>query len=191
MFVDIRGYSAYAEQRAPEQVFGTVTAYTQRVSEIVMQHHGSVVEFNGDGMMAVFGAPDALDSKEREAVQAALEIAESVAESLPPAISTRHRFPIGVGIATGRAFVGHVKGLDRDIWTALGAATNRAARLQALTRELGTDVLIDEATWRRLDLLRGGFARHANMLLRGHSRRLNLYAHRTRSSDVEQVLASG
>ena len=57
LFVDIRGYSALSEGRAPDEIFSTVNSYTLTVSELVNKFGGSVVEFNGDGMMAVFGAP--------------------------------------------------------------------------------------------------------------------------------------
>jgi class 3 adenylate cyclase len=176
MFVDIRGYSTYAENREPAEVFSTVTAYTLRVTEVVRRHEGTVVEFNGDGMMAVFGAPHVIANKESKAVEAGFELALAVGASLPPAISGRGAIPIGIGLATGRAFVGSVRGSDRDIWTALGAATNRAARLQALTRELDTDLLIDEPTWRSLGPLRDRFELCPGVVLRGHTQRLNLYA---------------
>jgi class 3 adenylate cyclase len=177
MFVDIRGYSAYAENRAPAEVFAMVTGYTQCVSRVVQRHQGTVVEFNGDGMMVVFGAPDSLAGKELVAVTAALELASEVRGAVPLAVSTRSRCPIGIGIATGSAFVGNIRSSDRQIWTALGASTNRAARLQTMTRDFDTDLVIDEPTWRTLGALQRQFVLRPNVSLRGHSRRLNLYVH--------------
>jgi class 3 adenylate cyclase len=176
MFLDIRGYSTYAERRAPSEVFSMVSAYTHRVSEVVLRNHGTVVEFNGDGMMAVFGAPSSLAAKEEAAVQTALEILAVADEVVPIERSAGDLAPIGVGIASGRAFVGSIKASDRSIWTALGASTNRAARLQGLTRELRADLVIDEATFRALGVARRRFARHANLLLRGHSQRIDVYS---------------
>jgi len=77
--VDIRGYTRVAESRNAEEIFSTVNRYTETVSQIVQKHAGSVVEFNGDGMMAVFGAPRELAHKERAAVEAGREIVEAVA----------------------------------------------------------------------------------------------------------------
>ena len=57
LFVDIRGYAAYAESRRAQEVFSTVNQYTTAVSSLVEKFGGSVVEFNGDGMVAVFGLP--------------------------------------------------------------------------------------------------------------------------------------
>jgi hypothetical protein len=78
LFVDIRGYTSFAESRRAEEIFSTVNRYTETVSQIVEKHAGSVVEFNGDGMMAVFGAPRELAHKERAAVEAGREIVEAV-----------------------------------------------------------------------------------------------------------------
>ncbi len=78
LFVDIRGYTGFSESRRAEEIFSTVNRYTETVSAIVQKHGGSVVEFNGDGMMAVFGAPRELAHKERAAVDAGYEIVEAV-----------------------------------------------------------------------------------------------------------------
>ena len=73
LFVDLRGYTAYAEDKSAAEVFSTVNSYTALVSRIVRAHGGTVVEFNGDGMMAVFGAPAALAQKERAAWRLAVK----------------------------------------------------------------------------------------------------------------------
>ena len=121
LFVDIRGYTSFAEHRRVEDVFSTVNRYTELVSAIVRRHGGSVVEFNGDGMMAVFGAPRDLAGKEGAAVAAAREIAPAV-ESLALG-GGGDRLSVGIGIATGRAFVGSIRAADRMIWSAIGRTT--------------------------------------------------------------------
>ena len=90
LFVDIRGYTGFAESRKAEEIFSTVNRYTETVSQIVQKHAGSVVEFNGDGMMAVFGAPRELAHKERAAVEAGREIVEAVG-ALPVESGGRRR----------------------------------------------------------------------------------------------------
>jgi class 3 adenylate cyclase len=146
LFVDVRGYSSFAEPLAPAQIFEVVSAYTRAVSEEIRAAAGTVVEFNGDGMMAVFGAPEELAQKESAALRAALTIRRRVRELRfgPEARS----LDVGIGIATGPAYVGSIQAVDRAIWSALGNTTNLAARLQALTREKGASIAIDEATFR-------------------------------------------
>ncbi|MCI0546153.1 MAG: adenylate/guanylate cyclase domain-containing protein, partial [Candidatus Rokubacteria bacterium] len=134
LFVDLRGYTAFAEARASREVFSSVNRYTEAVSRRVRAHGGAVVEFNGDGMMAVFGAPTPLPDKEQSAVSAGREIISKV-QALGETDESE-TLSVGVGVATGSAFVGTIQAVDRLIWTALGNTTNLAARLQGLTREL-------------------------------------------------------
>lgn len=143
LFVDVRGYTSFAESRAAPEIFDSVSRYTRSVSDVVLRHGGVVVEFNGDGMMAVFGAPRALARKEEAAVRAAREI---VAEVGALEVGGT-RLSVGVGVASGPAFVGSVRAIDRNIWSALGNTTNLAARLEKLTRELDAAVAVDAATW--------------------------------------------
>jgi class 3 adenylate cyclase len=144
--VDVRGYSSFAEPLAPAAIFEAVSAYTRAVSEEIRAAQGTVVEFNGDGMMAVFGAPEALAHKERAALLAALAIRRRV-RALRVGPDGRG-LDVGIGIATGPAYVGSIQAVDRAIWSALGNTTNLAARLQSLTRDEGASVAIDEATFR-------------------------------------------
>ena len=64
LFVDIRGYTTYSESREAGEVFSVINRYTEIVSSLVRERGGSVVEFNGDGMMAIFGAPTELAQKD-------------------------------------------------------------------------------------------------------------------------------
>jgi class 3 adenylate cyclase len=169
LFVDIRGYTAYTESRAAHEVFTTINRYTQTVSAIVEKFGGSVVEFNGDGMMAVFGAPTALPDKERAAVSAGREMVATV-----PTVGGPEPLAVGVGVATGSAFVGSIQAVDRMIWTALGNTTNLAARLQGLTRDLDAAMVIDLATWRAAGEP-PAFERREQVVIRGRSQRENLY----------------
>jgi class 3 adenylate cyclase len=177
LFVDIRGYTGFAESRRAEEVFSTVNRYTEVVSQIVQKHGGSVVEFNGDGMMAVFGAPRELSRKEQAAVEAGREIATAVG-ALPvedtPLSETK--LAVGVGIATGEAFVGNIQAVDRMIWSAIGNTTNLAARLQSLTRELGASLLIDTRTWERAQPVAADFEKRSEVPIRGRRETQDVYA---------------
>jgi class 3 adenylate cyclase len=174
LFVDIRGYSTAAESRSPEEIFSAINLYTEVVSGIVRQKGGTVVEFNGDGMMTVFGAPDALPNKERAAVEAAREIVEAVvrmtigAEAATP-------LSVGIGVASGDAYVGSVRSADRLLWTALGNATNRASRFQALTRELGAAIVIDALTRSGAGWVTADFEQRADVAIRGREQHEELF----------------
>ena len=176
LFVDIRGYTIFSESRRAEEIFSTVNRYTETVSQIVQKCAGSVVEFNGDGMMAVFGAPRELAHKERAAVEAGVEIVTAVGAL--PVEGTRGgetKLSVGVGIATGEAFVGNIQAVDRMIWTAIGNTTNLAARLQGLTRELDAALVIDAATWERAQPAAAAFEKRLDVPIRGRREAQDVY----------------
>ena len=175
LFVDIRGYTGFSEAREAEEIFRTVNRYTETVSALVQAHGGVVVEFHGDGMLAVFGAPEELPMKERAAVQTARDIVRAVAKL--PAASRDDGGPlsVGVGIATGPAFVGNIQSSDRAIWTALGNPVNLAARLQSMTRDLSATVAIDDMTFRRTSRTCTDFVRHSDLAIRGRTAAETVY----------------
>lgn len=171
LFVDIRGYTSFSQTRAAEEVFSTINRYTAAVSNIVRGHGGHVVEFNGDGMMVIFGAPKTLAHKEQAAVRAALEVVSGVEELG----SGDAALAVGVGIATGDAFVGNIQAADRMIWTAIGNSVNLAARLEALTRELDAAVVIDDTTRREAGPAAAAFERCDGVRIRGRSDEITVH----------------
>jgi adenylate cyclase len=134
---------------------------------------GSFVEFNGDGMMAVFGAPREIANKERAAIESGREIVEAVG-ALP--VEDGKPLSVGVGIATGEAFVGNIQAVDRMIWSAIGNTTNLAARLKGLSRELQAAAVIDPATWERAQTAAEGFQKRPEVPIRGRRETQDLYA---------------
>jgi class 3 adenylate cyclase len=177
LFVDIRGYTTYSEGRTAAEIFSTVNRYTETVSQVVRHYGGTIVEFNGDGMMTVFGAPESLAQKERAAVEAGRAIVAAV-RSLVLGLATPGSRPleVGVGIATGSAFVGNIQSVDRLIWSAIGNTTNLAARLQSLTRDLGAALVIDATTWSEAGDTAADFELHAHMPIRGRHQTIDVYA---------------
>ena len=166
MFLDLRGYTTDAEKREVEDVFSTVNELTERVSRIVLERGGSVVDINGDGMMAVFGAPEPLAEKERRAVEAAREIVDGSPAALR----------VGIGIATGLAYAGNIRAADRFIWSVIGETTNLAGRLQVLTRELDASIVADEPTRRAAGYVCADFAQYKDVPVRGSSDRVDVFA---------------
>ncbi len=174
LFVDLRGYTSFAEDLPAEKIFSTVNRYTLEVSDAIHEQGGSVVEFNGDGMMAVFGAPRPLAHMEEAAVQAARDIVLRVAK-LGVDDSARP-LSVGVGIATGEAYLGSLRSSDRLIWSAIGNTTNLAARLQVLTRELGASIVIDGPTCHSAERWVGDFQAHPATVIRGRREPEDVYA---------------
>jgi adenylate cyclase len=175
LFVDLRGYTAYAEPRPAAEVFSTVNRYAEAVSTVVSRSGGAVVEFSGDGMLAVFGAPEDLAGKERIAVQVALEILAAVGGLALGAQRDSRGLAVAIGIATGEVYVGNLQAADRLVWATIGDTTNLAARLQDLARDLAASVVIDSRTRDRAGATAAAFLARPGIRLRGRSEPVDVY----------------
>lgn len=145
MFLDIRNFTAFSEKRTPEEVVAYLNSVFEFMIESVNTHRGIVNKFLGDGFMAVFGAPLHDPDYCRHAVEAGLEIVaridELVAEgAIPP---TR----VGIGLHAGGAVVGNVGSTMRKEYTVIGDVVNVASRVEALNKELGSQLLVTERVW--------------------------------------------
>jgi class 3 adenylate cyclase len=136
LFADLRGYTAYAEQRSPTEVVAQLNAAFGAVVPIVLSEGGTVVQFMGDAMMAIFNAPNPQPDHALRAARAALAMQRAVRE-LPGA---ENRPMFRVGLNSGPALVGNIGAAEIRNFSALGDTTNLAARLQSYAAE-GTVVI--------------------------------------------------
>jgi class 3 adenylate cyclase/tetratricopeptide (TPR) repeat protein len=147
LFADIAGFTAISEQLDPEEVHALMDGCFARLTEAVHRYEGTVNQYTGDGVMALFGAPIAHEDHPQRALLAALAIQEAMqayGERLQRDKAIDFRLRIGVN--TGLVVVGRIGDNLRMDYTAQGDTTNLAARLQALA-EPGT-VLVGEPTYR-------------------------------------------
>jgi class 3 adenylate cyclase len=142
LFCDIRGFTAFAEHRPPEEAVAVLNGHLQRQAEVIARFHGDVDKFLGDGVFAHFTGPD----KALDAIRCAVELHRGSRGGDGPLAA----LGVGVGIATGEVIVGSVGGANRLDYTAIGAPVNLAARLCAVA-EPG-ETLMNEATF---DAVRG------------------------------------
>ncbi|HHV61455.1 MAG TPA: adenylate/guanylate cyclase domain-containing protein [Firmicutes bacterium] len=129
LFADIRGFTAFAETRDPEEVVGILNRYLGAMGDAVLREGGTLDKFMGDGIMAIFGAPVPLEDHASRAVRAALGIVDEV-ERLEEELG--YGLQVGIGIATGEAVVGNIGTRRRMDYTAIGSAVNLASRLEEL-----------------------------------------------------------
>ncbi|MBX2866064.1 MAG: adenylate/guanylate cyclase domain-containing protein [Leptolyngbyaceae cyanobacterium MAG.088] len=142
MMTDLRGFTNYAEKLEPATVFEFLNQFQGLLSTIVKQHDGWVTTFMGDGMLAVFGAPKVLDNHADKAVQAAQAILSEVKHLSP--------LPIGIGLHSGSIVAGCLGTEGHLEFSVIGDTVNVASRLESLTKEVDSSLLISKATQQRL-----------------------------------------
>jgi class 3 adenylate cyclase len=143
---DLRGYTRFAERGDPAQVMEILNGYLARMTDVVVEHGGTVNEFIGDAVFAIFGAPLAHPDHAERAAAAALAMMRAM-----DAVNAEHRargfprFEMGIGINTGEAVVGNIGSEQRAKYAAVGNAVNTASRVESAT--VGGQVLISAATY--------------------------------------------
>jgi adenylate cyclase len=139
MFVDFRSFTAGARSRSPQDVVDRLDGAFAVLVEILDRHGGIVNKFLGDGFLALFGAPlEAADAAHR-AVAAAREMLIAMGR-----INEASDWPlrIGIGIHLGEVVAGNIGSPRRKEYTVIGDTVNFASRLEALNKELNSQLLI-------------------------------------------------
>src|SRR5262249_47144401 len=150
MFCDIVDSYRLAEQLGAEGMHDVMDQALRVMTETIHRYEGTVNQFLGDGLMALFGAPVALEQHAVRAVHAALTIQEMMnrfSERLEK--DRKISLQVRLGINSGLVVVGRIGDDLRMDYTAIGDTTHLAARLQSLA-EPGT-ILVSDATWRMID----------------------------------------
>ena len=131
VFIDLRGFTAFAENTEPERVMQALNEYHTAMGHIVQRHAGTLERFTGDGMMVFFNDPVPIPDPARRAVEMALDMRDAAAQLA--AIWRKHGFELGagIGVAYGFATLGAIGFEDRIDYSAIGTVTNLAARLCA------------------------------------------------------------
>ena len=146
---DLRGFTPLTEGLAPDQVLRLLNSYLGTMADVIMTHQGTVDEFVGDAILAIFGAPLGRPDDAQRAVLCAVEMQVALlqlnrrneAEGLP-------RLEMGIAIHTGEVIVGNIGSERRTKYGVVGSAVNHAGRIESFT--VGGQVLISEATLREV-----------------------------------------
>lgn len=149
LMADIRGFTPLVEHMPPKQVVRILNRYFTEMVEECMEHGGLIDKFIGDAILVVFGAPVRLapELSARAAARAALGMQRRLAR-LNDALAAEGTQPlrIGVGVHTGEAIAGNIGAPQRLDYTLIGDSVNTATRIESACKEVGSDVLISEAT---------------------------------------------
>ncbi|MDM8551137.1 adenylate/guanylate cyclase domain-containing protein [Desulfobacterales bacterium HSG2] len=165
LFADIRGFTAYSEQKSSVDVFKLLNAYLSAIIQPVLDEGGSVDKIIGEAVMAIFGISPSNVSPSLQAVKAAFRIIENV-QSLQKARQTEGQdtLEVGIGIASGQVFLGIMGSRNRRTLSAIGHSVNLASFLESQSRS--NEILIDKNTFLKIEGLQDRFTR-ATLKLRG------------------------
>jgi adenylate cyclase len=144
---DLRGFTPLTEGLAPEQVLHLLNSYLGAMADVILAHQGTIDEFVGDAILAIFGAPLARPDDTRRAVACAVEMQAAIqqlnrrneTEGLP-------RLEMGIAIHTGEVIIGNIGSERRTKYGVVGSAVNHAGRIESFT--VGGQILISDAALR-------------------------------------------
>jgi adenylate cyclase len=151
LFCDIRNFTSFSERHSPHEVVRLLNTFFAAAVPAIEAEGGTVNQYIGDAVMVIFGAPQTQPDHALRSVRAAVEMVRRVQN-----LGQQWRdlgaegFRIGIGIHTGKAVVGTVGSPRRLDYTAIGDTVNTAARIESANKELHSQILISEATFREL-----------------------------------------
>ena len=149
LFSDIRGFTAMTAGVPSKEVLAWLNRYLTVMAEVIKENRGFLNKFIGDGIMVVFGAPLTAGAQEdaRRATRCAVEMLARMDQwnaSLPPG---QAHMKIGIGIHSGMVTAGNVGSPDRLEYSVIGETVNLASRLEALTKDFKTPIVMSPATY--------------------------------------------
>jgi len=148
MFADIRSFTSLAEDQDPADTIELLNNYFALMFEAITGNEGMVNQLEGDGLMAIFGAPVPHEDHRQQAVRAALEMVELLKTfNAQRALQGRAQINMGIGIASGAVIAGYTGTQHRATYTCVGDAVNVAARIEEHTKIAARPILIDQNTY--------------------------------------------
>lgn len=166
MFTDIAGFTTLSETLAPQETVDLLNAYFSVVNGVIHRCGGTVNNFVGDAVVAIFNVPTPNEHHARAAVEAALAIQTALdAETFTLTSGKRVNLPTRIGLNTGPVCAGAIGSAERQGYTVYGDAVNLAARIEPLNKRFGTRILASESTV-ALALQQGLSPAHATPLAR-------------------------
>jgi class 3 adenylate cyclase len=142
VFLDLRGFTAFAETAEPEEVMGILREFHAEMGKLVLAHEGTLERFTGDGMIVLFNDPVEVDNPAERAVRMALAMRDEVAGLCAAWRKRGFDLALGIGIAQGYATIGAIGFEERWDYSTIGTVTNLSARLCAEAR--GGQILVPQ-----------------------------------------------
>ncbi len=154
LFCDIRNFTEISAALSPKDVVKFLNDFYRLMTDCVKRHNGSVIQYVGDEVFAIFGAPLSYPENHCNAVYAALEMIETIRDFNEKFSSQiNHRIEVGIGINTGEAIAGNLGTEQQMQYSITGDTVNTAKRIESLTKDAPNTILINESTWIKVSSL--------------------------------------
>lgn len=151
LFSDIRGFTTLSEKLPPDEVVSQLNTYFSAMIDIIYQQEGTLDKFMGDAILCYWGAPAEVSDHAQRATRCAFQMHEKLKE-LNEAWKKQGKdtFQIGIGINTGIVVAGNVGDTRKMEYTVMGDPVNLAQRLESLTKEFKSKILISHNTYEKV-----------------------------------------
>jgi len=177
LFADIRNFTTLSEKHSATEIVEMLNQYFSEMVVAITSHGGTVNKFIGDAIMAVFGAPKILTNHAESAVNAALEMqARLSAHNFLQAAKEKPQFEIGIGLHSGSVIVGNIGSEKRKEFTVIGDTVNTASRVESLTKEFRTTLIVTQNVVDRLEGKDFDIGNLGSVIVKGRSQETEIYS---------------
>lgn len=147
-FSDIQGFTTISEQLSPEALVELLNEFLTEMTDIILAHNGMVDKFEGDAIIAMFGAPNILENHAEAACRASIDMQKRLV-TLRESLRSRGlpELKMRIGLCSGKAVVGNMGSKHRMDYTMMGNTVNTASRLESASKAYGTYTLIANTTF--------------------------------------------
>ncbi|MCP4107266.1 MAG: CHASE2 domain-containing protein [Desulfobacteraceae bacterium] len=147
-FSDVQGFTSISEKLAPKELVELLNEFLTEMTDIILKYEGTVDKFEGDAIIAFFGAPNDLDNQAEAACMACIDMQKRLAELREKWIALKKpALKMRIGLCTGAAIIGNMGSKSRMDYTMMGDTVNTAARLEGVNKVYGTYVMVSETTF--------------------------------------------
>jgi adenylate cyclase len=152
LFADLRDFTPLTEALPPKDVVKIINLYFKEMEDAIQRHHGLVLQFIGDEIEAVFGAPVSRQDHPIQAVRAALEMTRQLRQ-VNGELAKKGQGPLrhGIGIHTGEVLAANIGSPNRLSYALVGETVNLASRLEGLNKTFGTEIIASGTTCTHLN----------------------------------------
>jgi len=179
MFTDLRGFTSFSESQPAAHVIEVVNDYLNEMTEAILGHGGTLIDYMGDGILAVFGAPlDQTDHADR-ALASSREMLETRLPQFNQWLTDQGHpaaFRMGIGLNSGKVMCGNVGAEQRVAYTVIGDTTNTASRIEGMTKGQPHMLFVSETTREWMEEVPDDLELVDEFAIRGREAKMKIYS---------------